>query len=253
LSLPQLALLLQKGGDLGVGAGQLDHARHLDDRPDVRLFDRALHDMGLAVRQRRRLHAVRRGEGRGAVLAQLLRIVERHQAELAAGGIRIETLALANLDRAVVGDGDVAVGGLKDDRPVVAEDLVAGQGHELADVVELQRAVAGVALAARGLHHQHAFAVDGEVQRAAGLLDRALAHVVPAHPILHQADASVRPRKRLGIAAALQKFGEHRAVRLKSGGVDVGDVVGDHVELALQRGLPRQANEKRILHRLTPP
>jgi hypothetical protein len=49
--------------------------------------------------------------------------------------------------------------------------------------------------------------------------------------------------------AALQEFGEHRAVGLEAGGVDVGDIVGDDVELALQRGLPRQANKKRVVHR----
>ena len=46
-------------------------------------------------------------------------------------------------------------------------------GHELAGGVDLQRAVAGVALAARGLHHQEGVAVDGDVERIAGLLDRA--------------------------------------------------------------------------------
>src|SRR6478752_2645177 len=51
----------------------------------------------------------------------------------------------------------------------------------------LQRAVAGIALAAIGLHHQHALAIDGDVERPAGLLDRALAHVVPAHAVLHEA------------------------------------------------------------------
>ena len=35
-------------------------------------------------------------------------------------------------------------------------------------------------------------------------------------------------------------------------GIDVGDVVGDDVELAAERHLPRKPNEKGILHRYTP-
>jgi hypothetical protein len=49
------------------------------------------------------------------------------------------------------------------------------RGHELALVVDLQRAVAGVALAARRLHHQEAVAVDRDVERVAGLLGPGLA------------------------------------------------------------------------------
>ena len=33
------------------------------------------------------------------------------------------------------------------------------------------------------------------------------------------------------------EFLEHRAVGLEAGGVDVGDIVGDHVEFAAQRDL----------------
>ncbi len=58
--------------------------------------------------------------------------------------------------------------GLELDRPAVAEHAVAGAGHELALGVDLQRAVAGVALAARGLHDQEGVAVDGDVERVAG-------------------------------------------------------------------------------------
>src|ERR1700757_2118073 len=51
-------LLLQHAGDRLVGAGDLDHARHLGDRADVRLLDRALHDA-------RVLRRLRRNAGRG--------------------------------------------------------------------------------------------------------------------------------------------------------------------------------------------
>jgi hypothetical protein len=76
---------------------------------------------------------------------------------------------------------------------------------------------------------------------------------VPAHAILHHAHAPVRRGEQLGVGAGLEVFGEYRAVGLEACGVHVGDVVGDDVELALQRGLPRQANEKRILHRRDSP
>ncbi len=75
---------------------------------------------------------------------------------------------------------------------------------------------------------------------------------MPAHAVLHEAHAAVG-RGQFGIGAGLQEFGEHRAVGFEAGGIHVGDVVGDDVELTLQRGLPRQANEKSILHRLTLP
>ena len=41
-------------------------------------------------------------------------------------------------------------------------------------------------------------------------------------------------------------------VGLEGGGVDIGDVVGDDVELVTERHLPRQADEKCILHRYSP-
>src|SRR5262249_13789574 len=43
---------------------------------------------------------------------------------------------------------------------------------------------------------------------------------------------------------------EQGIVGLVAIGVDIGDVVGDDVELMRERDLPRQADEKRILHRI---
>ena len=195
--------------------------------------------MPVAIRHRHSRDAVWRGEGRGAVLAQLLRVGERHETQLAACGIGGEAVALAHLDRAIPGDGDVTVGELQDDRSGIAEHLVARQGDDLTEVVELERAVTGVALAARRLHHEHAFAVDGDIKRATGLLDRALAHVMPCRAVLHEADAAVARGELVGLGAGRQVFREHRAVRLEAGGVHVGDIVGHEIELALKRGLPR--------------
>ena len=78
--------------------------------------------------------------------------------------------------------------------------------------------------------------------------DRALAHVVPGRAVLHEAEAAVARGELWPWRAGGREFREHRAVRLEAGGVHVGDIVGDEIELALKRGLPRQANEKSILH-----
>src|SRR5688572_20144461 len=73
----QLVLLMNDVGDLGVGARELDHARHLDHRAHVRFLDRALLDVH--VDRRLRQYAVRRPERAGAVFDQLLGIGERNE------------------------------------------------------------------------------------------------------------------------------------------------------------------------------
>jgi len=44
-------------------------------------------------------------------------------------------------------------------------------------------------------------------------------------------------------------FLEDHTVGLEAGGVDIRDVVGDDVEFALKRDLPRQSDERTVLHR----
>src|SRR5215475_5925320 len=80
---PQVAELLQHGGDLRVGPRHLDHARHLDHGVHVRLLDRTLRYArgGAGIL---RCHASRRGEQARAVLLQLLDVVEANEAQLAA-------------------------------------------------------------------------------------------------------------------------------------------------------------------------
>src|ERR1700687_4376940 len=51
--LAHFALLLEQGGDLLIGARDLDQARHLDHAVHVRLFDRALLQPGRGVGRRR--------------------------------------------------------------------------------------------------------------------------------------------------------------------------------------------------------
>ena len=118
-----------------------------------------------AARRRRR-----RRESAAAVLLQLLRLGEGRRAGACRARSSTLEAAVADADRAVGADRDVAVGRLQRDRAAVAEHLIAVGGDQLAGGVELQRAVAGVALAARRLHRQEAVAVDRDVERVAGVL-----------------------------------------------------------------------------------
>ena len=142
------------------------------------------------------------------------------------------------------------VGRLEHDRAGGAEHRIAGGGDELALIVDLQAAVAGVALAGRRLHHQEAVAVDRDVERVLGLLGRALREIVEGAAVLHVARRGGRwPTKLSSCAPELQIFLEQRLVGLVAVGVDVRDVVGDDIHLPFQRHLPRKSDEKRILHR----
>src|SRR5262249_18530782 len=124
---------------------------------------------------------------------------------------------------------------------------------ELALAIDLQGAVAGVALALRRLHRQEGVAVDGHVERAAGLLDRALAEVVPGGAVEHEAQAAVGAGEAIRAGHRHEVFLEDVAVRLEPGGVQVGHIVGDDIELPLQRHLPRKADQETVLHRSCSP
>ena len=149
-------------------------------------------DHGFGVGLRRAAFAC--GVEVGALLQQLLRVGETDEPELAADRIR-PAGALQHGDGAVGRDVDVVVGRLKHDRPAGAEHRIARDRHQLALVVELQAAVAGVALAGRRLHHQEAAAVDREIQRIFGLLGGALRKVAEGGAVLDIADAAVAPTK----------------------------------------------------------
>ena len=157
-------------------------------RIDVGFFDEALAhlrgDVGLggsAVAGRIKV---------GAFLHQLLRVGEPDQPQLAAH--RVDPVgAFEHGDVAVGGDGDFLVGRLEHDRAGGAEHRIAGGVDELALIVDLQSAVAGVALAGRGLHHEEAAAVDRDVERVLGQLGRALREILEGAAVLHVADAAV--------------------------------------------------------------
>src|SRR5665213_2952808 len=84
--------------------------------------------------------------------------------------------ACAHADEAVVADLDVVVVRLKGDWAIFAEHRRTFATHQIAGIVDLEGAVAGVALTARGLHGDEALADDGDVERIAGALHRTLAH-----------------------------------------------------------------------------
>src|ERR1700730_4330378 len=99
-------LLLQEVGDLLVGAGDLDHARHLGHRAHVRLLDGALHHAHVRPRRLRR----DAGRGRKQVRPLLLErsgIVEVSELQLPARGIGGGAGAFADRDGAVLADGDI--------------------------------------------------------------------------------------------------------------------------------------------------
>jgi hypothetical protein len=78
---------------------------------------------------------------------------------------------------------------------VTAEKPVAenrSSRHELAGRIHLQCASARVALAARRLHHQEGIAVDGDVERVAGPVERPRLEIVPGRAVVHVADEGPR-------------------------------------------------------------
>ena len=121
----------------------------------------------------------------------------------------------------LAGDAD-APGGIHPELPALGRELdgarlaqerVAGAVDQAALRVQGEGAAAGEALAGRGVDHEEAVAADRQVQRAAGLLQRAGGAV--------------------GVGGA---HGERVAQRLRkdalgaeAGGVRVGQVVGDHL------------------------
>jgi hypothetical protein len=67
--------------------------------------------------------------------------------------------------------------------------------------------------------------------------------------VLDVADAAVAADEVVFVRAGRQIFLKQRIVGLVARRVDVRDIVGDDIQLPLQRGLPRKSDEKRVLHR----
>src|SRR5437764_8728464 len=94
---PLGALLLQDVGDLRIGAGDVDHARHFGDGAHVRLLDRALHDAH-GLRRRLGRDAARSREQARSLLLQLAAVGEGNELELSARGVGGRARALADRD-----------------------------------------------------------------------------------------------------------------------------------------------------------
>ena len=126
---------------------------------------------------------------------------------------------------------------------VIAGILIAARRHDLALRVELERAVARVGVAAVGhLHLEEALAVDREVERVAGLLQVALrvdalrgdrrTPVPTCRPVgSWVCCVEVAP----GWRTVWYSRSSNTARTLEAVGADVGEVVGDDVELRLLR------------------
>ena len=141
------------------------------------------------------------------------------------------------------------VGLLEHDRAVIAEHGETARRHQLTLIVDLQAAVAGVAGPCRGLNFKKGIAVDGHVERILGRLDRAAGKVVHSRAVLHEGYPTIPAGEVVFMGRGAQIFLKQRPLGLEAGGVDIRDVVRDDVHLPTKRHLPRQSDEKHVLHR----
>ena len=150
-------------------------------------------------------------------------------------------------------DRNIAVGALQRDRAAVADDLEAVAGHELAGWPDLQRAVAGVALAARRVARPGSPCRRSR-RRAGCRCARSGPGVMSCQVPRSCTKLTLRSASDRASACAVgdRIFLEDRAVGLEAGGVHVGDVVRDDVELAAERDLSRQTDQQRIVHLCSP-
>ena len=159
-----------------------------------------------------------------------------------------------HVDRAVGGDGHALRVGRDGDAGL---QHVAVAGDDLAGGVELERAVAGVAGAAVGqLDLEEAVALDRDVEVVAGLLQVALAEV--ARRRRHaRAQADLQPGRQLRLVAAgraglaqvlVHQVLEDHAAALVAVGADVGQVVGDGVQLELLAFHAGLGDPQRTIH-----
>ena len=118
---------------------------------------------------------------------------------------------------------------------------VALRGDDAAGVVHLERAVAGIGVGAVGqLDLEEAVAADRDVERAAGLLQRALRHQprradrldAGAEIDADRQDVALRRGLRADAAdVVVEQILEFDALALVAGGRHVGEVVGDDLDV----------------------
>ena len=131
-----------------------------------------------------------------------------------------------------------------------AHHRIAVAGDEAPRIVELEMAVAGVAVATGGLHHEIALAVDRQIEGRVGGFDAALVQIAHHALVLHEAD---RLRYRFAIRRAARVVitsSNFTDFALERGRGDVREIVRDHVHRPVGRNLVRQRNEQRIVHGL---
>ena len=220
-----------------VGALHLDHPRHLGHRVDVRLLEEALHHPAVLDRDRRRRRRGRARPPRGRAWS----------------GPRPSTSPIR------------ATGAPSTDMVPSAETpmLLASKGMTISPPPSSSsgwpsrlttspsalrvKAPARVSRSPCGRHHgEVAVALDGEVERAAGLLQRALQLVGVARPRLGHRHAAALDGQRLDL------LGEDDALAAVAGGGEVGDVVGDGLELLGEARLARQRHVAGKVHAPTP-
>ncbi len=175
------------------------------------------------------------------VLAHALQAAVVHEAgELDLADLhRRRRSGLQHRDDAVGADGDRNRVGRKGDG---RRQRVAVGGDDLALAVLLEGAVAGVGGGAVGqLDLEEALALDGDVQRVAGLRQVALGEDALGRHRAHagaelQAGGNLRLRRAGGAGLAqglVEQVLEHRPRPLEAVGADVGEVVRGDVELGL--------------------
>jgi hypothetical protein len=225
-----------------VGALGGDHRHQLLDHVDVAAFDHALLQRAQAVGARR--GGLRRARGRRfgkqvlPARVQARRVHEAGELDLA-HVLRRGLVGHHHADDAVAPDADL----LRVGRDVDARlQHVTGRRDQLPGVVDLERTVAGVGRAAVGHGDlEEALAVDGQVEVAAALLQRALREVARGGGHARtQAHLQARGQQVLagaggsGLAQVLvHQVLEHHAAALEPVGSDVGEVVRNGVQLGL--------------------
>src|SRR5262249_36189038 len=184
-----------------------------------------------------------------ALVRKQLRVIEADDADLAAVS---DLIAVLRRDRAVAGDENVGVVLVELDDAIGAADPISLAGDEFAVGVAGEGAVARVTLPARRVDDEEAVARNGNVKRAAGVLQRALREIGKRCAILHEGDAAIRQWEMIGARRRGKIFLEADALAFEAVGVEVGKIIGNDVELALQRYLPRQSDQKGVIHARPP-